>query len=763
MEVRCSNCATEYEFDDALVSARGTSVKCTQCGHQFRVHPRGASTAPETWLVRKASGREAVFTSLRELQQAIVKGQLEPGDQLSRGGQPFRPLEDIYELQTFFTAAQGSRSRPGGAGTLLGVGHRGASQAPRTGPRRSDTEPVPVVSHDRKTPVAPAPPGFEERDTFFPPPSAPGAAPPPSQARPAISSVPPRGGEDWSEAEEQDGPRRSSPPPAAPLPWQNLEGLRVRDGDTADLHAPSGGARSRWILALVLLGGLGLIAATVGRDYLSKNAPRAIAQPKLDERVPTLVAQGRALLDRGDFENANAELAKAGLLAENEPTVAAAEAELELARVDLLWIHREIRRSADALAAAAAAKAKEAAGSPAAAPASTTSAPMGDGEAEFQRRLTEQLNEARNVTNKAQALAPDALPVIRARVDLLRISGDLKGARELVSRLSERASEAQNAYSLGALDLAEAEPGYTSAIARLRVAARNESALGRARAALILALARTNDSSQAQAELDKLRLIAPQHALLADLTTLVGRVAAPPPPPPAPVAAPEPSAAAPAPAPAPPPKAAPAPKPAAPVSRTAADARLVERAQKLQRGGDVFEAEQIFQQVLRNDSSNVPALYGLGEIARQRRATATATAFYEQVLRYDPDHLPTIMARADMLWQAGQQAEAVKFYRRGLARTGSSTAFGTRALARIEEYERGAAPKSQPAAPAPSTPDEQAASGDAPAPEPGNAAPAEPEPAPPTTASATPDTPPPANEAPAPPESPTGSQAGSGS
>ncbi|MET0410444.1 MAG: hypothetical protein ABW217_04075 [Polyangiaceae bacterium] len=710
--------------------------------------------------MRKASGREVVFTSLRELQQAIVKGQLEPGDQLSRGGQPFRPLEDIYELQTFFTAAQGSRSRPGGAGTLLGVGHRGASQSPRTGPRRSDTEPVPVVSRDRKTPIAPVPPGFEERDTFFPPPSAPGAAPPPSQARPAISSVPPAGGEDWSEAEEQDGRRRSAPP-AAPLPWQNLEGLRVRDGDTADLRATGGGARSRWILALVLLGGLGLIAATVGRDYLSKNAPRAAAQQKLDERVPALVAQGRALLDRGDFENANAELAKAAMLAENEPSVAAAEAELELARVDLLWIHREIRRSSDVLAAAAVARAKEAAGAPPAAPASTTSAPMGDGEAEFQRRLTEQLNEARDVTNKAQALAPDALPVIRARVDLLRISGDLKGARELVSRLSERASEAQNAYSLGALDLAEAEPGYTSAIARLRVAARNETALGRARAALILALAKTNDASQAQAELDKLRLIAPQHALLADLSTLVGRVAAPPPPPPAPVAAPEPSPVAAAPA--PPPKAAPAPKPAAPISRTAADARLVERAQKLQRGGDVFEAEQLFQQVLRNDSSNVPALYGLGEIARQRRATATATAFYEQVLRYDPDHLPTIMARADMLWQAGQQAEAVKFYRRGLARTGSSTAFGTRALARIEEYERGAGAKPRPSAPAQSEPEEPKASGDEPASQPGNATPAEPEPAPTATASATPEIPPPANEAPAPPESPTGSQAGSGS
>ena len=107
MEVRCSNCATEYEFDDALVSARGTSVKCTNCGHQFRVHPTTASpTVAEQWVVRDAHKRETLFTSLRDLQQAIVKGQLSPQHQLSHGGQSFRPLEDIYELQTFFNAAR---------------------------------------------------------------------------------------------------------------------------------------------------------------------------------------------------------------------------------------------------------------------------------------------------------------------------------------------------------------------------------------------------------------------------------------------------------------------------------------------------------------------------------------------------------------------------------------------------------------------------------------------------------------------------------
>ena len=42
MDVRCERCNTEYEFDDALVSERGTTVKCTNCGTCFEVCPFAA-------------------------------------------------------------------------------------------------------------------------------------------------------------------------------------------------------------------------------------------------------------------------------------------------------------------------------------------------------------------------------------------------------------------------------------------------------------------------------------------------------------------------------------------------------------------------------------------------------------------------------------------------------------------------------------------------------------------------------------------------
>ena len=62
MDVRCGRCGTEYEFDDALVSDRGTTVKCTNCGFQFKVHSTREQAVPERWVVRTASGRELVYT-----------------------------------------------------------------------------------------------------------------------------------------------------------------------------------------------------------------------------------------------------------------------------------------------------------------------------------------------------------------------------------------------------------------------------------------------------------------------------------------------------------------------------------------------------------------------------------------------------------------------------------------------------------------------------------------------------------------------------
>src|SRR5688572_24534715 len=118
MDVRCGRCGTEYEFDDALISERGTTVKCTNCGHQFKVYPTHTLGVPERWVVRTTSGRELVYTSLRDLQKGITQRQVGPEDLLSRGNQPPRALGAIAELEPFF---QGTPVHVPKHGTIHGV------------------------------------------------------------------------------------------------------------------------------------------------------------------------------------------------------------------------------------------------------------------------------------------------------------------------------------------------------------------------------------------------------------------------------------------------------------------------------------------------------------------------------------------------------------------------------------------------------------------------------------------------------------------
>src|SRR5512146_2985396 len=118
MDVTCDRCSTAYEFDDALVSERGTTVKCTNCGHQFKVRRPQPAGAPERWLVRTIDGRELEFRALRELQAAIAQALITRDDVLSRGGSRPRRLGSIAELEPFFAAAAGGPQQS----TSLGLG-----------------------------------------------------------------------------------------------------------------------------------------------------------------------------------------------------------------------------------------------------------------------------------------------------------------------------------------------------------------------------------------------------------------------------------------------------------------------------------------------------------------------------------------------------------------------------------------------------------------------------------------------------------------
>jgi predicted Zn finger-like uncharacterized protein len=110
MDVTCERCGTEYEFDETLVSERGTTVKCTNCGHLFKVFRPGEATDKQRpWAIRKRGGATQSLTSLRELQRLIAQGELSEEDEISRSGEAWKPLGTIAELQTFFAAAKANR------------------------------------------------------------------------------------------------------------------------------------------------------------------------------------------------------------------------------------------------------------------------------------------------------------------------------------------------------------------------------------------------------------------------------------------------------------------------------------------------------------------------------------------------------------------------------------------------------------------------------------------------------------------------------
>ncbi|MBW2463951.1 MAG: zinc-ribbon domain-containing protein [Deltaproteobacteria bacterium] len=80
MDVTCERCGTEYEFDETLVSDRGTTVKCTQCGHLFKVFRPGGDDGPRAWSVRTKDGKVQHLSSLRDLQRLITQGKLTKTD-----------------------------------------------------------------------------------------------------------------------------------------------------------------------------------------------------------------------------------------------------------------------------------------------------------------------------------------------------------------------------------------------------------------------------------------------------------------------------------------------------------------------------------------------------------------------------------------------------------------------------------------------------------------------------------------------------------
>lgn len=252
MDVTCERCGTEYEFDETLVSDRGTTVKCTHCGHLFKVHRPGQGEASggeaRAWALQRADGSTDSLASLRELQQRITRGELTEDDRISRSGESWKRLGDIAELQTFFhaaRAAQGARqSAPDeDAPTQQDAGPFARSPSSRPAAVDDSRAFAPTVESG-SPPPAPLPtdpqsarqgPGRTAKGTVM------------GVGAPAPEPAPPAG-------RGPGAPGPSSPPPAGAAaasstpqatPWAEGPGIGGTDDDADTVREPPAASRGR--------------------------------------------------------------------------------------------------------------------------------------------------------------------------------------------------------------------------------------------------------------------------------------------------------------------------------------------------------------------------------------------------------------------------------------------------------------------------------------------------------------------------------------
>lgn len=231
MDVGCPQCQTEYELDDDRVGEDGVTVKCTSCGHVFRVKkkqlvvtlparggeapntPLGPSasfgdlppaTANREWKVRQATGNVFTCRDLTILQKWIIEGKVVRDDEISLTGETWKRLGNIPELASFFQIVEEAAK----ARALEALHRTTSGSVPAVAPKKiTDTwrggqfgqpESSPSDETIRHDP--------SRRDT---PKEYPAAEPPPAEPPPPEPPPAPK-----AQSQTLQGPRFSTPAPA---------------------------------------------------------------------------------------------------------------------------------------------------------------------------------------------------------------------------------------------------------------------------------------------------------------------------------------------------------------------------------------------------------------------------------------------------------------------------------------------------------------------------------------------------------------------
>jgi tetratricopeptide (TPR) repeat protein len=408
-----------------------------------------------------------------------------------------------------------------------------------------------------------------------------------------------------------------------------------------------------WIVACLLSLSLGLVGwaaekrfhvIALVKDRLAQHGQVVVttvpAAPAPDPRVPTLLTDGELALAQGRLDAAQGAFDKASVLTNRDPHVLLDEARVATAKAEVPWLRALV------LPASAANEVRV-----------------------NKALLDERVATAHQAADDALAVSPHDPSAILTKLDALRLAGDPADARNFVGGLtgpSGQAPAAEVAYALAALDLAQPPSpsvSMASVVDRLRQAADAEGGAGKARAALVVALAKAGDAAGAKAELGKLDALPHPYPVSPDLHAWLGVgaiAAAAPVPPAAPVAA----APLPAAAPAPPSPGVAASQPSTAIAPVAAVDSTVQAAQEAVRRGDYDRAERIYQALANLHPRDSQLLTSLANVRRVHNDPWGAIEAYQRAIEVNPSYLPAQMGLADTQWARGDRDGAAKTYKR---------------------------------------------------------------------------------------------------
>jgi predicted Zn finger-like uncharacterized protein len=578
MDVVCERCQTEYEFDDALASERGTTVKCTNCGHQFKIYRRsGEAAEARPWMLRRADGSTITFDTLAVLQKWIVEGRVTRNDQISRDGAEWKALGSIAELESFFATAElRSAPRPAAASRLPSVPPK--PTPPPTTPMRamgrppSAPPPLPSAGGTLRPPAAPPPPTtsapaaptvatprpsttgtlYGPGAAVAPPPAPATTAPPPSATATAgftMGAELPQSDEkfdfgettgileSWGEGRKGAAPASVKPAPAIgpppvarpssmvrPAPRERPPSAEVSDDavttsqDAEALGLPT--ARRRGGISGTLVGvGIGIAVAAIGgvvawRAGVFGGATPTTAAAPDDRAAEAIVRAERSARGATRAGYDEAREQLTALLASNPD---APRMRAARAAVLALW-GEQVRQRAEDL------EARAAQGGPDAAAARAEAAVLRRDATASLDRARQDYTVAESGTARVTGTA-DRVRFERALGEVARVLGDESAAR----RHLEAARAAGGGPDVDLLAaLLERDAGQAdAAVTHLRALTTQEDTAVRARLALARLLAARGDAAGARAEAEA---VVRMHAGHEDAQALAQAIAAGQPP-----------------------------------------------------------------------------------------------------------------------------------------------------------------------------------------------------------------------------------------